>query len=144
MSNGGYRKDDRRIKGPASPSDLPQIKFRENGILRRELLTTEARKYADEFQRGGLTTHQMRRFYHEVKALEAKIEADGPDGFKNNEALVGMLKAKVAYAKNRPQAKVPPAFVTFIERGVDAITKHDDFKDFTLFFEAVVGFANLR
>ncbi len=129
--------------GNPPTQNLPQIKFRENGNLRRELLTKEAKAYADAFK-GKLTTHQMRRFYNEVKALEARIEADREKGYEKNEALIGMLKAKVAYASNRPTAKVPQEFVTFIERGVDAIHSLQDFKDFTLFFEAVVGFSDLR
>jgi len=136
-------------RGSQTSSPLPPIRFRENDILRRELLTTEAKKYAEAFEHPGggdkaLTMHQMRRFYNEVKALEAKIESEKEDGFRKNEALIGMLKAKVAYARTRPQAKVPESFVEFINKCVDAIKTKDDFKDFCLFFEAVVGLADLR
>jgi len=128
--------------------DLSQIKFRdENGNLRRELLTAEASKIASEFKRTNLTNTQLRRFYNEVKALKARIEAtEGSDDekFKKNEAMIAMLKSKITYARYRPQANNLKALKKFIDTFIDKIRSLQDFKDFTIFFEAVVGFANLK
>lgn len=102
------------------------------------LLTTDAEREADSFFRDRLTSAQLRRFYNEVKALEARIEAGG---FEANAPLVKMLRSKVAYAcprqKNR---KIPESFATFLWKHIEHIRSEQDFKDFRLMFEAVVGF----
>lgn len=133
-------------------SPLPTIRFRdEKNNLRKELLTSEADTYAERFgnpsEGRALTNHQIRRFYNEVKALEAKIEAT--QDFAGNEALVHMLKAKVAYARNKSgQGKVPEEFKQFIDDCVDAIDKAENkkrgFSDFVKFFEAIIGFTDLK
>lgn len=136
-----------------SGASLPQIRFRdEKGNLRKELLSTDALEYAKRFGnpsdgRNKLTNHQIRRFYNEVKALEAKIEAT--ESFEHNEALVHMLRAKVAYARNKSgQGRVPEEFKNFIEDCVKEIDKAKDkkqsFSDFTRFFEAIIAFAVLK
>lgn len=115
------------------------IKFRDsNGNLRKELLTTEAEEWGGKFVNDKLTITQLRRFYNEVKALEARIEATS---FEENQALIGMLRSKVAYAcPQKGQKKVPDIFKQFIEQCVKSINNGKDFKDFVLFFEAVYGF----
>jgi CRISPR type III-A-associated protein Csm2 len=138
----GYKKQQQQVENQL------EIKFRdENGNLRRELLTTEAESIAKSFERSGLTNTQLRKFYNEVKALQAQIEAtEGNDEekFKKNEALIAMLKSKVAYARHRPQGEKIEELKKFIDACVDKIHSLQDFKDFTIFFEAVVGFAKLR
>ena len=51
-------------------------------------------------------------FYNEVKSLQARIETGG---FEKNSALVGMLKAKVAYAFARADSKSKDGFATLKE-----------------------------
>jgi len=127
---------------------LSQIKFRdEDGNLRRKLLTDEASEIAKEFKRSNLTNSQLRKFYNEVKALKDRIEAtEGNDEekFKKNEAMIAMLKSKITYARYRPQGKNLEALKKFIDTFIDKIRSFQDFEDFIIFFEAVVGFANLR
>ncbi len=143
-------REESRSSVPQQGASRPEIRFRnEAGNLRKELLTDDAIRYAELFKKpdgdAALTNHQIRRFYNEVKALEAKIEATS---FEQNEALVHMLRAKVAYAKNKPAGKVPSVFKDFIDNCVKEINKAGDkeqaFQDFALFFEAVMGFADLR
>lgn len=151
-------KEHRRRSDPQRPDPLPEIRFRdENGNLRKELLTTEAQSWAERFGNPmegkiKLTNHQIRRFYNEVKALEAKIQAAEED-FAKNEALVlvHMLRAKVAYARNKSgEGRVPGVFKDFIDKCVKKIDEAGDedkakaFGDFARFFEAVIGFANLK
>jgi CRISPR type III-A-associated protein Csm2 len=118
--------------------------FRENGRLRENLLTTEAEKQAYDFlhppgRQKDLTSAQLRRFYHEVKALEAKIEAGG---FETNAPLVKMLRSKVAYAcpRDEKSRKIPDTFAKFLWKHVEQVRSKEDFKDFCTVFEAVVGF----
>lgn len=129
-------------------ASLPQIKFRdEKGNLRRELLTTEAKSIAGNFEGSGLTNTQLRKFYNEVKALQAQIEAtegDDKEKFEKNEAMIAMLKSKVAYARYKPQGEKVDELKKFIDACVDNIKTFQNFKDFTTFFEAVVGFVKLR
>ena len=112
-----------------------EIKFRdEKGNLRRELLTTEAEGWAGDFVRPNdrrdkpLTSAQLRRFYNDVKALEARIDATG---FEENKASVGMLRSKIAYAYGKEN--VPTVFKDFIKSGVEAI-KNEQSCNFEQYF----------
>lgn len=120
----------------------------ENNIIKEDLLTEKALKWAKSFispekpQQGPknppLTSAQLRRFYHDVKALELKVK----NNFDQAKPLIKMLKSKAAYAcptKGR-ERKVPMEFRKFIEEMVDNIKTEKDFIAFCLVFEAVVGY----
>jgi CRISPR type III-A-associated protein Csm2 len=138
---------ERRQSGQKNPP--PEIVFRTNGQLRREILTSEAEVWADLLydNKKGVTSTQLRNFFNEVKALQSRIEAGG---FTANEAMIGLLKSKAAYAYARAEKKRKQGFdylKSMIEQGVDLIFKSNDpkkseeaFYDFALFFEAVMGF----
>lgn len=139
------------FRGGGSPSQkgqtnhgvvLPKITFRKDGQLKREVLTTDAEKWADWLYNGGngVTATQLRNFFNEVKALQSRIDAGG---FEANDAIVGLLKSKVAYAYARAEKKRKDGFKylqSMIEQGVDYSDSKDKFSDFALFFEAVMGF----
>ena len=108
--------------------------------IKKSLLLEGARKWAQDFirTRPELKAAQIRRFYHDVKALEAKIEASG---FEKNLPLIKMLKSKVAYACPKyGSKKVPIVFKEFMDKCIDGIEEQKDFEAFTLVFEAVVGY----
>ena len=138
---------DRRQSEQTNPP--PNIVFRANGQLRRELLTSEAENWADLLydNKSGVTATQLRNFFNEVKALQSRIEAGG---FAVNEAMIGLLKSKAAYAYARAEKKRKKGFEylkSMIEQCVDLTFKSNDQKesekalnDFALFFEAVMGF----
>ena len=117
--------------------------FFEKGHIRETLLTSGAEKLAEEFLRPpygqrALTSAQLRRFYHEVKALEAKIEAGG---FEANAPHVKMLRSKVAYAcPVRGDRKIPETFAKFLWQHIEQVRSGEDFKAFSTVFEAAVGF----
>lgn len=120
----------------------PQIVFRSNSQLRRELLTSEANAWSELLYNNndGVTATALRNFYNEVKALQSRIEASG---FQANEAMVGLLKSKVAYAYARADKKRKTGFEylkSMIEQGSDLSKSKEGFTDFALFFEAVMGF----
>lgn len=128
-----------QINPPINP---PKIVFRANGQLRRELLTTEAEKWAECLydNKSGVTATQLRNFFNEVKALQSRIEAGG---YAPNEAMIGLLKSKAAYALARAEKKRKIGFEylkSMIEQGADLSTSEEAFNDFALFFEAVMGF----
>jgi len=114
--------------------------------IKISLLTGEAEGWAKKFvnARPELTSAQIRRFYNEIKALEAKIDgkAEEAEEFDINLPFIKMLKSKVAYAcpKNSSSKKVPLEFRDFMDECVDGINEQEDFKAFTKVFEAVVGY----
>jgi len=135
-----YQKSKRRGTGPDWPPKFEYQSgyFRENGHLKESLLTVYAEEQAAAFVRDRLNSSQLRRFYHEVKALEAKIDASG---FEANAALVKMLRSKVAYAcPLRRDKKIPESFARFLWKHIDQVRSKENFKDFCTVFEAVVGF----
>jgi CRISPR type III-A-associated protein Csm2 len=107
---------------------------------KEKLVTTEAEKIANELvgnnpRKPDLKSSQLRKFYMEVKSLERKVEAEG---FEKIKPLIKMLKVKVNYQRGR--RLVPPKFVEFITKCVDNVNDREDFKDFVMHFEAVVGY----
>lgn len=129
-------------KETESRNTLPEIIFRSSGQLRRELLTSEAESWADSLydNKNGVTATQLRNFFNEVKALQSRIEAGG---FAHNEAIIGLLKSKAAYAYARAEKRRKRGFEylkNMIEQCVDLSRSEEAFNDFVLFFEAVMGF----
>lgn len=127
---------------PGMSFNPPKILLRSNGTLRRGLLTSDAEEWADLLynNKEGVTASQLRNFYNEVKALQSRIEAGG---FSSNEAMIGLLKSKAAYAWARAETKRKRGFEylkSMIEQGADLSTSEEAFNDFALFFEAVMGF----
>ncbi|OHB43338.1 MAG: type III-A CRISPR-associated protein Csm2 [Planctomycetes bacterium GWC2_39_26] len=116
--------------------------------IKLRLLLDDAKKWAEKFvkARPELKSAQIRRFYHDVKALQAKIDASGEGEkrilFEKNLPLIKMLKSKVAYAcpKTFSSRKVPMEFREFMDACIDGIDDQKDFEAFTLVFEAVVGY----
>lgn len=121
--------------------NLPKLIFRdEKGYRKKELFTEHAVAYADAMTK--MTQTQLRKYYNEVKALESRIKAN-PD-FKINEALIGLLKSKVAYGlakeTDRDRKEAFKVLLNMTEQGIGWSTKPEYFEDFVLFFEAVIGF----
>ncbi|MDT8405447.1 type III-A CRISPR-associated protein Csm2 [Sulfuriflexus sp.] len=118
--------------------------------IRPELLNEEALKAAEQFvelnangrpTNEAIKSSQLRRFFNEFKSLERQFEqqqGDVDDAFKSIKPLIKMANAKVVYAQARKV--VPQAFVTWLQKHVQAIETARDFKAFLLHFEAVVGF----
>ena len=90
-----------------------------------------------------LTSAQLRKFYGEVKRIEALVEQKE---YEDVEHLIYMLKAKAAYAANKNSKKIPDDFRDFLSNCVDSITNEKKeyrkkaFKAFCLYFEAIVGY----
>ncbi|WP_347275369.1 type III-A CRISPR-associated protein Csm2 [Candidatus Kuenenia sp.] len=141
FQNQQYRSGKKGMQAEQS-TKTTQIVFRANGQLRRELLTSDAENWSNLlYDNGfGVTPTALRNFYNEVKALQSRIEAGG---FPSNEAMVGLLKSKAAYAYARAESKRKTGFghlKSMIEQGSDLSKSERDFKDFAHFFEAVMGF----
>lgn len=133
--------------------------YDEAGNLRTGLLDTEAQQHAVSFvqardRRDKLNANQLRRFYNECKNLEKKfsfakqkqagepgtIEAAAHASFLQVLPLIKMLKAKVSYAANPSNPKIPRKFSDWLNTSIDGIKDEKDFEAFLLSFEAVVGY----
>lgn len=127
------------------------IRFRdENRNLRRELLTDEAKDWAEKVGKKVSYT-QLRKFYSEVLSIQSRMKdiPDENESFKKYEAVIGMLISKANYAKIRSKKRRQKdgtevyeyeQLYNFIDCSVSSIHKKQDFDDFVLFFEAVLGF----
>lgn len=125
-------------KWPPAPKPYNSEYFLKNGVIRRELLLEEAEKLAQEFVRRRLNSAQLRRFYNEVKALEARIDAEGYD---KCEPMLWLLRAKVAYAcPKQGEKKIPDEFAKFLWDCIAQIQGREEFRAFCKVFEAVVGY----
>jgi len=114
--------------------------------IRPELFDDEAKDIAKKLKGARITTHQVRRFYDEVKRYKARLDQGEP--YKRIKPLIVMLKSKAKYAATKkPNMSI---FYDFIEKSVDYVKEGDEeiqkkkFDAFCLFFEAVYGFAELK
>lgn len=120
-----------------------EIVFRDgNNRLRRELLVEDAEDWAHRIAKRVSYT-QLRKFYSEALALKSKMEEKE---FEDVEALVGMLISKANYSKIKSRffrkdgTYENEELFNYINSCVRSIHSKQDFNDFVLFFEAVLGF----
>ena len=118
---------------------------RENNI-RPELLDEEAQDIAKKLRDEKITTHQVRRFFDEVKSYKARL--DRGEDYKKIKPLIVMLKSKAKYAATKN--KKMNIFYEFIGKSIDKKKTEEKeiekkkFDAFCLFFEAIYGFAELK
>lgn len=118
----------------------------DDGYIRPELLDSEAQAIADQLKSKKITTHQVRKFYDEVKKYKGLLDKN--ESYKKIKPLIIMLKSKAKYAATKK--KEMRIFYEFIKQSIDNIkTGGEDiekkkFNAFCLFFEAIYGFAELK
>lgn len=123
------------------------------GNLRAGLLDEQAKQDAESFvqvnnKKDKLNANQLRRFYNECKNLEKKFSfARQKQSAESSQAaflqvlpLIKMVKAKVSYAANPSNPKIPRKFSEWLNRSIDGVENEKDFEAFLLSFEAVVGY----
>jgi len=119
--------------------------------IRPALLGSEAMEIARELEGSGATTHQVRKFYDEVKKYQKRLK-DTPAAYPEIKPLILMLKSKAQYAALK-QPKKMNVFSDFIRESISKVVTNEDtydkieierFNAFCLFFEAVYGYANLK
>jgi len=126
------------------PDYLRDGYFDASGTLRIEYVSREkveplVRAMCDD--RGGLTTHQVRRYFGHCRALETRLKASGAAWNKVWPEVKKLDVAAADGAAKQPQPKIPPLFHDFIRRNVAAIKTQKDFVEgFLPHFEALVGF----
>lgn len=107
----------------------------------RALFDTIAESYAHRFHATRITkankSTQIRRFYDEVVSWQERI-GDDDDKFRQYEAFLRMLNAKVAYAKGREL--VDDAFANWFRQCLSQTSSARALSHFRLHFEAMLGF----
>lgn len=104
-----------------------------------KIISEEAELLAKKLDKKKTTRTQIRRFYQQYNALREKIR--DPESFKDNEASVKMLISKAHYAwRGGNDAKIDEVFFQWLTENISAIKYYEDFKDFGMYFEALVGF----
>jgi CRISPR-associated protein Csm2 len=83
---------------------------------------------------------QLRRFYDELVALQAKVSDQ--KSFDEHLPFIQMLKAKVAYAKGRQ--KVDQQFVALLNRVINEARDPRALKQARLFMEAFMAFYKIH
>jgi CRISPR-associated protein Csm2 len=102
------------------------------------LAEDEARKLDAEGGRSSKNkSTQIRRFYDELVGWQERIGGDDAK-FKQYEAFIRMLNAKVAYAKGR--GLVGDEFERWFRECIKSTTSAKALDHFRLHFEAVLGF----
>ena len=104
-----------------------------------ELFNADAERVATVFSqaRNMNKSTQIRRFYDELVGWQERI-GDDEEKFKELEAFIKMLNAKVAYAKGR--TLVDEQFESWFRDCIKSTTSAIALKHFRLHFEAVLGF----
>lgn len=122
---------------------LPNVNdFRDKDTkcLRRELLVEEAKDWS-EYIGKTVSYTQLRKFYSEAMSIKAKMkDIKGEEAFQKYDAVIGMLISKANYSMVRsPKNSNRPLF-EFFNSYIPKIKNKQDFEDFVLFFEAVLGY----
>lgn len=114
------------------------------GNIREELLTTEAREVAKSFKEGKLTNSQLRAFFNEVKGLSNRIDGK-KEKWSEVYPMVLMIKSKAEYRNKDKKIEPLKHFlmksVAYIQKENRADRGYKAFETFVIFFETVVGYS---
>lgn len=150
-NNGNYRNQTNRNN---SQNINPKIEFKfskngfsdEKGYLRENLITDEAKEIARAFANSKLSNSQLRAFFNEVKAINNRLD-DKEENWKSVYPSVLLIKSKIEYRASKDPKKME-VFKDFLLNAISYIQEKNKtekgykaFKDFVVFFEAIVGYS---
>lgn len=114
------------------------------GNLREELITIEALEIAKFFKGNKLSNSQLRAFYNEIKAINNRLE-NNKENFDKIYPMILMIKPKIEYRASKDRNM--SGYKDFLNAGIKHIQEEnangkgfETFKNFVIFFEAVVGY----
>jgi len=108
--------------------------------LTEKLLTTEAESLAKDLVGAKVTYTQVRKFYNDFLQLQKRAHSIGEDKFEKMVLpLVKLGKAKIAYSIGN-KSGLPQIFMTRMALYIDKIQTMNDFDNFILFYQAVIGY----
>lgn len=138
-------------------SNFPDKFLNNEGKIQPELLEEQANNVAKDFEQAGMTTHQVRKFFDEVKKYKIMLDRFDTQRKKDkqksvyveNKPFIFMLKSKAKNAAIRDNKM--NEFYRFIDNSIGIIKNSsnieeemENFKAFCYFFEAIYGFAQLK
>lgn len=124
--------------GPQFPEDYLQGGyFDEEGQVKPAVVDAWAERVAKVLGSSGITSHQLRRFFNQLRAVEAKLETKSFNSVKGD---IYSLKRDAAYAVGRGVIK--ENFKEFIDRNVElAVQDEASFrKGFIEHFQSVLAY----
>ena len=126
-------------------NDLPIQAKNRDGSLKTKFNKITNKQEPDWEKQNPLTTSQLRKFFGEIRRMQAEIQhqkVDSTDKQKFDKTSLLMLKPKLAYQVGREKdsnGKVRD-FYSQLSIGVDAVQTREDFKKFVKIVEAVVAY----
>lgn len=133
----------------AQPFDLQQI----DRIIREghpETLVEVSRELGERLARGGLTTHQLRNLYGEIRRIMMEVEQAEAEASGGSSKLsprvwwrILLLKPRMAYQASRIQRRDNPMLLLkeVLERAIDQIQEDSKrFHRFVDFVEAIQAY----
>lgn len=112
--------------------------------LTKELLDDEAKNLASVLAivNGDkeTTSNQIRKFYNDFLLLKAKSDINDDEKYFKEKILplISFSKAKIYYALGRET--ITPTFANQLTAKISSIETKEDFDNFILFYQAVIGF----
>lgn len=135
-------------------NNIPEIEFNffkegfsdKKGNLREKLITDEAEEIAKAFVNNKLSNSQLRAFFNEVKAINNRLN-NKEENWDSVYPSILLIKSKIEYRASKDSKKMEN-FKEFLLKAVAYIQKENRegrgykaFKDFVIFFEAIVGYS---
>ncbi|MBS3933811.1 MAG: type III-A CRISPR-associated protein Csm2 [Truepera sp.] len=115
------------------------------GLLKPHLFDEEAQRDAKKLLSAQVTRVQVRRYFGEVRALQARFHSEksrsGAEAFARIQPYLGLLKAKAHYGRrNNSKTNDMVTFSEFMNQCIDGV--HDDkgFEAMVKYLEAVVAY----
>lgn len=144
--NNNYQKNNKSFDKPEIELVFVEKGFTDSkGNIREELITEEALNIAKHFKSENLSNSQLRAFFNEVKAINNKLD-DKKESFDKVYPMILMIKSKIEYRASKETKKMKgfKAFlieaVTYVQKENKSGKGYEAFKNFVIFFEAVVGY----
>ncbi|NPA76399.1 MAG: type III-A CRISPR-associated protein Csm2 [Candidatus Diapherotrites archaeon] len=112
-------------------------KDKEQGLVNEDLFDSYARKVAKDLIELGLPSSQFRKFFGELRALEARIRSQGDDdvAVRKEKPYMKLLLAKIHYqTRDRKKADAYIALEKFLRDLIDQVETR---KDFDVLMDAV-------
>ena len=111
-----------------------------------------AKKLSDDAQRvaeswkGSASKTKIRKFFSEFRRIERIYNNGGSNDDSFNKILpqLKMIISKVYYDAQRSGNSLPIGIRDFFKREIEKINDKTQFEEFMLYFEAILGFAELK
>lgn len=136
--------EDAQLSGRDFEENYPDY-FDEQGVLKCEYVTSEARRIAERLKKGKMTMHQLRAFYQHVKLQEDALNS----GRSFRDVRKDICSLEMFAHDRAAKRKVPKFFESFIALNVQRVTasqtdelafRHTFLDGFVEHFQAVVAY----